>query len=71
MGYMIAMGACAACHRPMSFNPNTVPSIRVNGLREPVCKACIDAENVRRKALNDPALPPLTYRPDAYEPEEV
>lgn len=75
MGYMWAMGACFRCHRVFSFNPELVPSIRVNaqgefdpnGSREPVCAACVRAVNPRRIRNG---LEPIRPLPGAYEPEE-
>lgn len=72
--YVFMAGACYGCGNPFSFNPNLVPSIRVNadgkadplGTRQPFCKECIAAENERRVACNAP-LPQLTYHPLAYE----
>lgn len=45
MGYMIAMGYCVACKGIVHFNPNLVPSIRVNGKREPLCRSCAERWN--------------------------
>jgi hypothetical protein len=64
-GFVVAFGTCAACHKAISFNPHYVPSIRVNGVREPVCKACIDAANPARIANG---LEPFTVHPNAYAP---
>lgn len=64
MGYAMMFGTCANCHLPFSFNPVKVPSVRVNGAKEPICKTCIDAANPERVKQG---LPPLEYAPDAYE----
>jgi hypothetical protein len=40
MAFVSAMGNCVNCGRVFSFNPVRVPSIVVNGAREPVCEAC-------------------------------
>lgn len=40
MGYAIVMGFCINCKNPIQFNPHRVPSIRVNGVREPLCESC-------------------------------
>ena len=45
MGYLIMMGSCAACHSLIQFNPNKVPSIRINGKREPLCLNCANRWN--------------------------
>jgi hypothetical protein len=64
-GYVFAMGTCWNCKQIFSFNPHHVPSLRVNDVREPICRKCIEAANVIRKANN---LPPHDIMPDAYEP---
>ena len=65
MGYAFMVGNCLGCKRPFSFNPNLVPSHRVNGVKEPVCRDCIERANPVRKKKG---LAPLTYAPGAYEP---
>lgn len=63
MGYILAMGTCYNCGEVFSFNPDKVPSLRVEGVRQPICKTCIDTANIIRK---EKGLPPLTYAADAY-----
>ncbi len=63
--YALMFGKCANCGQPFGFNPHKVPSIRVEGKREPVCKPCIDQANPQRVAAG---LPPFVIQPDAYEP---
>jgi hypothetical protein len=63
-GFVIAYAACLMCGQPFSFNPHKVPSFRVDGAKEPVCRLCIDIINVKRVA-ND--LPPHVIEPDAYQ----
>jgi hypothetical protein len=65
MGYAMAFGECCACHRYFGFNPKKVPSVRVKGVREPVCRECIELANPQRKAMG---LKEFTYQPDAYDP---
>jgi len=65
MGFALAHGLCIGCRQPFSFNPMRVPSIRVNGSREPVCLPCIEEANPRRIANG---LEPIVPLPDAYEP---
>lgn len=75
MGYMIVLGSCYSCRRPFTFNPERVPSVRVNaegvedpaGVRQPICLECIDAANPIRVANG---LNPLVPHPDAYEATE-
>lgn len=47
------------------FNPHLVPSIVVNGTREPLCRPCVEAANPRRVARG---LAPIAVLPGAYEP---
>ena len=68
MSFMLGHGFCVSCRQLMTFNPNKVPSLRVEGKREPVCRTCIEAANPIRKAKG---LPEIEIHPDAYEPEEV
>jgi hypothetical protein len=63
-GFVFAMSACVACRRPFSYNPNAVPSIRINGVREPVCRGCMDFANAERTKMG---LEPHPIRADAYE----
>lgn len=62
MGYYWMMAFCINCRKPISFNPHSVPSLVVNGKREPLCRICAEKWNT---------LHPLDARPirdDAYEP---
>jgi hypothetical protein len=65
MGYALMFGPCISCRRVFSFNPLRVPSIRVNGEKEPVCRECIIAANPMRKKNG---LAEFEIHPDAYEP---
>ena len=67
MGYMQAFGPCVNCGRVFGFNPELVPSIRVNGVREPVCKVCIDRANPIRI---ENGLEPIVPLPGAYDATE-
>jgi len=66
-GYMFVMGQCFGCGRLFSFNPNKVPSLRINGERQPICRTCIERANPERIKRG---LDPIKILPDAYEPEE-
>jgi len=66
MGFYFALGRCVLCGQPFTFNPVRVPSLVVNGVREPVCKSCVDHVNSKRKAQGLAEIVPL---PGAYEPE--
>jgi hypothetical protein len=67
MGFVSGYGECVGCKKPFSFNPNLVPSVRVNGVREPVCGACVEKVNPGRVANG---LEPIMVLPGAYEAAE-
>jgi hypothetical protein len=64
MGVMQALAACVVCRRPFLFNPDRVPSVRIEGERQPVCAECIERANVQRKARG---LGPIPVLPGAYD----
>jgi hypothetical protein len=68
MGYMYVMGPCFSCKRIFTFSAERVPSLVVNGEREPICEACIRRANPVRVANG---LEPIVPLPGAYEPDEV
>lgn len=64
MGVAFAMGPCICCRIPFTFNPLRVPSVTINGAREPICAACVARYNpIRIKN----GLPPIVPFPDAYD----
>ena len=65
MGYITATAECVHCHQPFTFNPMRVPSVVVNGLREPLCEPCVTWANAERERRG---LPLFTVHADAYEP---
>ena len=73
-GY-IMFGPCWSCGRIIGFNPEKVPSIPVGedghpaigGDRKPLCRDCVEAANVIRRAEGGPVW---TIDDDAYEPVE-
>lgn len=67
MGYMLCHGSCINCNKLFSFNPDRVPSIRINGEREPLCRPCMESINSMRK---DKGVPALVVNADAYTPLE-
>ena len=64
-GYVMAHSACIGCGKIFSFNPMHVPSLRINGNREPVCRDCVDRVNPARVKNG---LAPIVPHKDAYEP---
>ena len=66
-GSMFCHGACISCWKPITFSVARVPSIRVNGSREPLCRACFRQWNKIHRIAK--GLPPVPLDPMAYEPE--
>jgi hypothetical protein len=64
MGFAFCTSPCICCGRVFSYNPVKVPSMSVNGQREPVCAHCIATANPVRIANG---LDPIVPLPDAYE----
>lgn len=62
--YAQAYGACIGCRRPFAFNPVRVPSVSINGTKEPICAACVERVNPTRIANG---LEPIVPLPDAYD----
>lgn len=65
---MFVLGECYGCHRLFTFNAERVPSIPINGIREPICRDCVERVNPRRVANG---LDPIVPLPGAYDPEPV
>jgi hypothetical protein len=65
LGYAFATSPCIGCGQLFSYNPLRVPSLTVNGSREPICAGCVERVNPRRIANG---LAPIVPAPDAYEP---
>jgi len=64
MGYYFAMSECFGCKQLFSYNPHSVPSIAVDGVRQPVCRTCIERANPIRR---ERGLPEIIPAHDAYE----
>ena len=69
MSFMLVHSPCAACEQLIGYNPHRVPSIRVNGTREPLCRTCFDRWNVINRTSQ--GLEPEPLHPKAYEAVEV
>jgi len=70
-GYAMVYSSCGNCGKSFGFNPNYVPSIRdTSGVKQPICKPCIEWANVEREKRGIPTFPAI--HPQAYEalPEE-
>ena len=76
MAYVFCHGQFFSCKNLFGFNPELVPSIRVNsqgqadpnGSKEPICASCIARVNPKRIANG---LEPIHILPGAYDPQEV
>lgn len=69
-GYAVCMAPCVRCRRVIAFNPHKVPSLLVDGVKQPLCRECFDWRQAQRHGLGLPnESPPLE---GAYEglPEE-
>lgn len=68
-GYYSALASCYGCGGLMSFNPVKVPSLRVDGERQPICETCVGIVNSKRRAAGVPEfeIPEGAYAP---APEE-
>ena len=69
MAFMFVIGGCINCGVMITFNPSRVPSIRVNGVREPLCVTCHARWNEIHRSSK--GLEPVAIHPEAFEPEEV
>jgi hypothetical protein len=67
MAYLLALGPCILCRAVFCFNADSVPTLDVAGVREPVCRTCMERMNLRRA---EAGLSPHPVLPGAYEPEE-
>ena len=64
MSYMMVVGACVSCRAFITFHPDFVPSIRVEGEREPLCRACFTRWNEIHRVSK--GLEPLSLHSQAY-----
>ncbi len=69
MGYMITTSNCVACNSLITFNPDHVPSLVVNGQREPLCRSCHGRWNEIHRTSK--GLEPIPIHAEAYGAKEV
>ena len=65
MGVAFMIAPCLVCKQPFTFNPIRVPSLRVKGVKEPICKGCHEVLNEMRIEKGVPPFP--EPHPDAYK----
>jgi hypothetical protein len=66
MEFMFVISKCVACNTLVSYNPEAVPSLRVNGSREPLCFVCFTRWNEIHRIAK--GLEPVKLNPEAYDP---
>ena len=64
-GYAIVISPCFGCGKTFGYNPHKVPSIPIDGVREPICGDCVERANPIREANG---LDPIVVLPGAYDP---
>lgn len=67
-GYMFVIAECVACEAAITINPDCCPSLRVDGVRQPLCRGCFDRWNVIHRTGK--GLQPVALHPDAYGVQE-
>lgn len=60
--YALMFALCCSCKMIIGFNPNKVPSLIVDGNREPLCKDCAELWNEMHPEIARP------IQEGAYEP---
>ena len=64
MGYMLLIATCCNCKGTFTCNPDLVPSLKINGVKEPLCRPCTERWEVIHNQTG-------TIKPGAYEAQEV
>ena len=70
-GYVNCIGPCFSCGEIFSFNPMLVPSLHYAGARRPICLACVERANPRRRKAGLPLIVPLSGAYDPMPEEEL
>ena len=65
MAYCFVVGQCCGCRAAITFNPVRVPSLRVNGSKEPLCRGCFARWNEIHRTSQ--GLEPVAAHEDAWE----
>ena len=56
---------CLGCGKVFAYNPKHVPSLPVDGVKEPICLSCVETANQER---SDKGVEPFVIHPNAYAP---
>lgn len=63
--FCFVVGNCCSCGVLITFNPVRVPSLTVNGSREPLCRTCFGRWNEIHRTSK--GLEPVEAHADAWE----
>ncbi len=66
---MFVVSGCIGCKKIITYNPDKVPSLRINGVREPLCIDCFNKWNMHHRL--EKGLEPVNIHPLAYTPMKV
>ena len=67
MAQVYVFAPCAACRKVFACSPTRVPSVVIDGMRQPICADCVALANPQRIANG---LEPIHVLPGAYEPDD-
>ena len=62
--FMQCIGSCFACSKVITFDPHKVPSLTIDGIREPICSSCHARWNEIHRTSK--GLEPIALDPNAY-----
>ena len=71
MAFVTLTSACVLCGHTFTYNPVRVPSVRVRGQREPICRPCVEWANDIRAARGLATWPVAADAYDAVDESEV
>ena len=66
-GHMFMVASCCSCRAVVFCNPERVPSLVIEGVREPLCRSCFDLWNDIHRTSK--GLEPVALDPAAYDAE--
>lgn len=72
MGYFMLITSCYMCKRVFTCNPDKVPSVKIEGVKEPICESCVKWMQQRQREMGVPVwADPLPGAYDAADEDEV
>lgn len=66
--YCFVIGTCCGCRAVITFDPEHVPSLRVQGERQPLCRGCHARWNEIHRTSK--GLAPIAAHPGAWPSDE-